>query len=162
MTLVRYPDPRLFERCAPVRDFGPDLLAHLHAMHSFMKQAHPGNPQGGVGLAGPQVGDMRRLIVVDTGTPRFFANPEVFPYPGTNIEGGREGCLSFPDLPVSVPRYTRVALRWSDPVTGERLAEIFSGFEARVIQHEVDHLDGVTVWKHARPAQQRDFARRYA
>jgi peptide deformylase len=99
----------------------------------------------GVGLAAPQVYDSRRLIVVqpsrERDEPLVLVNPELAPL-GDVVELGIEGCLSIPDWQGLVPRWRSV--RWRARARdGELLEGEAEGFFARVLQHEVDHLDGV-------------------
>jgi peptide deformylase len=101
----------------------------------------------GIGLAGPQVHESIRLFVAgvddpDGGmSPVVAINPEVTPI-GSAVEEDWEGCLSIPDIRGRVPRATRIRLRALDR-HGRPQALTADGFPARVIQHEVDHLDGV-------------------
>lgn len=104
----------------------------------------------GVGLAAPQVGILQRLVVIhvpagseyedDPEINLTLINPEIQRAGGQEI--GAEGCLSFPDLWGDVPRYTSITVKTHD-VEGNPLKIKARGFLARVIQHEIDHLDGV-------------------
>ncbi|MEO7981280.1 MAG: peptide deformylase [Sporichthyaceae bacterium] len=105
---------------------------------------------GCVGLAAPQVGVPARLFSLDvTGHPRtrtghgplVLANPVVVA--ASRWERGREGCLSVPDLTGDVKRATRLVLRGLVPGTGQEVEVTTDAFEARALQHEVDHLDGL-------------------
>lgn len=104
---------------------------------------------GGVGLAAPQVHESRRVLIYLVpaergGEPRpltALINPVIEPVPGPPVLGW-EGCLSIPGLRAAVPRHR--AIRWSGlDINGEPVSGVAHGFHARVIQHEVDHLDGV-------------------
>jgi peptide deformylase len=105
--------------------------------------------QGCVGLAAPQLGDEVRIVVVDVSEhPRatrhhgllVLVNPVIRLSSGGEI--AREGCLSIPDLTANVKRATEVLVETSDP-EGETRAIEAEGFEARALQHEIDHLDGI-------------------
>jgi peptide deformylase len=105
--------------------------------------------QGCVGIAAPQVDELVRLVVVDvTGHPKttachgllVVANPRIVRAAGAEV--GREGCLSIPELTANVRRATEIAVEAEVP-GGERIEVETSGFEARCIQHELDHLDGL-------------------
>ncbi len=105
---------------------------------------------GCVGLAAPQIGVPARVFSLDvTGHPRartchgtlVLANPVVVS--ASRWERGREGCLSVPDLTGDVKRATRVTVRGLLPGTGEPVELVTDAFEARAVQHEVDHLDGL-------------------
>ena len=104
---------------------------------------------GGVGIAAPQIGELQRVVVVDcTRSMRpcsnhgllFLINPEIVDESGSVL--GRAGCLSVPDWVGVVPRAKSVEVRYQD-MTGASCQISSKGFEARVIQHELDHLDGV-------------------
>lgn len=165
LQILHHPDARLYTVCAPVQpaEFGPELQGALHAMLALLPLPHPGHARGGIGLSGPQVGDMRRVLVMQVaGQPSYcMCNPRLTTLPGTSEEKGPESCLSFLDLRVSILRHCQIGVVWQDPLTGEERRAIFTGLEARVVQHEVDHLDGRTILDHARPAARRDYERRY-
>lgn len=122
----------------------PPFQALLAAMRTTLEET------GGVGLAAPQVFASLRVFLALTQLPRdddepraveVFVNPTLtFPTPVQ--ESDWEGCLSFPELLVLVPRYTRVCVEYLDQ-HGERKALDLEGFPARVVQHENDHLDGI-------------------
>lgn len=103
----------------------------------------------GVGLAAPQVAESLRLFAYwvpgEEGQPdqepTVLVNPEIRPV-GDDTEEGWEGCLSIPGLRGIVPRYTRIKVK-ARGIDGERTSFTANGFQARVIQHELDHLDGV-------------------
>ena len=145
--ILRMGDPRLLQPSAPVREFGtPELLELIADMVETMQAAD------GAGLAAPQIGVPMRLVIFGgRPTPRYpdaeviprtvLVNPRLKP-----LRGGREadweGCLSVPGMRGMVPRYRRVRYRGSDQ-WGRPVDRTVSGFHARVVQHEVDHLDGV-------------------
>src|SRR5688572_13318534 len=109
----------------------------------------------GVGLAATQLGVMRRLLVFQAGpdaTPTALVNPEI-EWRSDDLETAEEGCLSLPGIVVDVERSLHIRVRASDP-SGDPLAIEASGLEARVIQHEVDHLDGVLMLDRS-PREQR-------
>lgn len=135
--IVKDNDPlnTLHKKCRPVTDFGPKLWDLLDDMAETMYAAD------GVGLAGPQVGYLRRVFVVDVGEGLIeFINPQVLETSGQ--QDGNEGCLSFPGEYGMVKRPMWVKMRAQDrdgnwfEVEGE---ELF----ARAMLHENDHLDGV-------------------
>ncbi|MFY0616506.1 peptide deformylase [Shimia sp.] len=144
LPLVIYPDPRLAQPCVPVG--GEDLRALIADMFDTMYAA-PGR-----GLAGPQVGVMKRVFVMDctwkegTRTPMAFLDPEITAS-GEMHEHMDEGCLSIPGLLVSVERPAQITVRWSDE-HGHVHESSFDGFEARCIQHEMDHLEGRVTLDH--------------
>ncbi len=140
LRIVFYPDPVLREHCGPVTEFGPSLQALAARMLELM---HAGK---GVGLAAPQVGLPIRMFVYNTtGTPaddRVCVNPEL-----TDLEGGveaDEGCLSLPEVTVPMRRAESVTVRAHD-TEGKEFRISGTELEARVCQHENDHLDGRTI-----------------
>lgn len=101
----------------------------------------------GVGIAAPQVGVLRRFVIVQRfdkeGEPfEQYVNPRIELYSGIRGEGG-EGCLSVPQLRGTVERSKAILLSYFDPHSGRRVHEIVTGFTAVIFQHEIDHLDGV-------------------
>jgi len=115
------------------------------------------NQAGGVGLAAPQIGELSRVIIFSVPADRMqredesadmsgipqtvLINPEITPL-SDEMALGWEGCLSVPDLRGLVPRYTHIRYCGLD-MNGTRLEREAKGFHARVVQHEVDHLDGI-------------------
>jgi len=140
LPILRYPDPRLRRIAVPVASITDDIRALAEDMLETMYAA-PGR-----GLAGPQVGVLQRIFVVDVSwkegdrTPRVFVNPEVIET-SEAVETRTEGCLSIPDLPVAVTRPAEVTLRWTD-LEGAPRTERLTGAEAVCAQHELDHLNG--------------------
>lgn len=143
--ILRFPDARLKQVAAPLGQGDAALADRLAADLVDTMRAHPGC----VGLAATQVGELVRMVVVDvTDHPRaetsngtlILANPEIVATEGSVI--GREGCLSIPDLTANVRRATSVTVVAVSP-GGMDVRVESTGFEARCLQHELDHLDGV-------------------
>ena len=133
-------DPVLKSSATPVDRFDDSLRRQVSRMAGIMNDAI------GVGLAAPQLGISQRLLVYRVGPDApltVLANPELEWVSG-DAEIGEEGCLSIPGVIVDVDRPIHVRVRALDEEGGERLVEA-SGLEARVIQHEMDHLDGVLI-----------------
>jgi len=132
----KVPDPVLRKVCQPIPKLDKKVQEFIDTMMSALKLAH------GVGIAAPQMGKAIRLIVVaPVGMkPTALINPVLSNFEGEQI--GQEGCLSIPGLYGDVKRAHRVTVEALDrrgkPVTFE-----MEGMAARVVQHEVDHLDGV-------------------
>jgi peptide deformylase len=131
-------DPVLKSRASEITSFGPELEREAERMIELMHDAI------GVGLAATQLGLMHRLLVFQAGldaTPTAVVNPEL-EWASDELESAEEGCLSLPGVSVDVerPLYARIGGR---DVRGEQLLVEASGLEARVLQHEIDHLDGV-------------------
>ena len=136
----RFGDPVLKARAVPVERFDDELRAEVARMAAIMRDGL------GVGLAATQLGVMHRVLVYRVGGDAPLAvlvNPEV-EWAGDERETLEEGCLSLPGVHVDVERPVHVRVRASDE-HGERIGVEASGLEARVIQHEVDHLDGVLI-----------------
>lgn len=154
--VLRMGDPRLLRVSRPVTDFAtPELLALVEDMRETM--AH----LDGAGLAAPQIGvDLRVVIFGFERNPRY---PDAEPVPYTVLvnpvleplsaeeEEGWEGCLSLPGLRGLVPRFKALRYRGCDE-QGRKIEREVSGFHARVVQHECDHLDGILY-----PMRMRDF-----
>ena len=136
--VVKFGDPVLKSSASPVTDFDGELAAEANRMIELMRDAI------GVGLAATQLGKLRRMLVFQVGSeaePTVLVNPEI-EWRSDDLVTAEEGCLSLPGVVVDVERPLHVRARAQD-VHGEPLMIEASGLEARVIQHETDHLDGV-------------------
>lgn len=139
--ILIHPDPRLKKRCDPVTDITDDLRAAAADMLATMYDAP------GIGLAGPQIGLMSRIIVMDcvkdkeaAPRPMVLLNPEVtWASEATNTY--EEGCLSIPEQYAEVTRPAEVKVRWLG-LDGRTQEEHFAGLWATCVQHEIDHLNG--------------------
>jgi peptide deformylase len=136
----KFGDPVLRTRARPVGQFDPALRSEIERMGELMGDAM------GVGLAATQVGVLHRVLVyrVQQQAPvAALINPEI-EWAGNETETMEEGCLSLPAVLVDVERPIHVRVRALDH-EGEAILVEASGLEARVIQHEIDHLDGVLI-----------------
>lgn len=136
----KFGDPVLRTRARPVERFDDELATEVERMGLLMSDAL------GVGLAATQVGILHRLLVYRVGPDgpvAALANPEI-EWRGKETEALEEGCLSLPGVHLDVERPIHVRVRGRDQ-TGEPVLVEASGLEARVIQHEIDHLDGVLI-----------------
>lgn len=135
MNITVYPDAPLLKQAARVEHFGPELVRLAEDMVETMFSSD------GVGLAAPQVGISRQLLVLcePEGEPVCLVNPEILEMDGKAYM--EEGCLSLPGLYANVPRATRIRVRAQD-VEGNPLDFEAHDFLARIIQHEYDHLQG--------------------
>jgi peptide deformylase len=145
--VLKMGDPRLLAVAEPVREFGtPELENLLADMRDTMRDLD------GAGLAAPQIGVGLRVVIFGMDyNPRYpdaapvpytvLINPQLTPL-GDEMEDGWEGCLSVPGMRGVVPRYR--ALRYTGvDAQGEPIDRSVNDFHARVVQHEVDHLDGI-------------------
>jgi peptide deformylase len=137
--LLRTPSKPLTQRHIEAPEFGRLVASMVETV---------GDPENeGVGIAAPQVGVLRRVVVVQRfdkeGTPfEVYVNPEIVAR-GERVVLGPEGCLSVPDRREDVSRATEITLRYRDAVTFELREERVEGFTAVIFQHEIDHLDGI-------------------
>jgi peptide deformylase len=156
--VLRMGDPRLWQPSSRVERFGTSELDALIADLRDTMAAH-----NGAGLAAPQIAVPLQVVIFGVEhNPRYpdaepvpfteLVNPVLTPLSG-EMEEGWEGCLSVPGLRGVVPRYTRLRYEGFDP-QGRRIARDVSGFHARVVQHECDHLAGILY-----PMRMRDFTR---
>ena len=148
LPILRWPDPRLSQRCDHVGT--EDLRPLIADMFETMYAAR------GRGLAAPQVGVMKRLFVMDTtwkegeNTPLVMIDPVVMAAERIPVTLD-EMCLSVPGVSVPVERHKAVTMQWTDE-TGDIHMGDFDGVEARVIQHEFDHLNGMLHFDRITPA----------
>ena len=150
-TTVRYGDSRLRNRCQPIRTGEEGVNQLADDIWQLLRNG------GGVGLAAPQLGDLRRLVVVKDPRraipPRrlVLINPVVV-FRSANRSSYEEGCLSFPGLYLHIVRPVAIRVRYED-LAGHRHELDAMGLLARIIQHEVDHLDGVLFIDHLSPVR---------
>ena len=156
--VLRMGDPRLWQVSRPVEAFGTAELADLLTdMRDTMAHLN------GAGLAAPQIGVQLRVVIFGVkSNPRYpgiddvpdtvLINPVLTPL-SEDVEEGWEGCLSVPGMRGWVPRFQKLKYSGFDE-QGRRFEREVEGFHARVVQHEVDHLDGVLY-----PMRIRDFTR---
>ena len=157
LQLVRqYPDPVLRNPAGPVAEVDDEVRVLVERMLGIMESAH------GVGLAAPQIGVARRLLVYrarDEDDAHVLINPELVER-SEEVEVGTEGCLSLlgGELQVPVERHLRIRVTAQD-AAGDPVELDAEGFEARVIQHEIDHLDGVLIFDRAGDQDRREALR---
>lgn len=142
--IVLYPDERLKTPCEPVEAFDAELRDFVEDLLDTCAVG-----PGAVGIAAPQVGLLKRVCIVDATRARrpvpnhgrlVLVNPEIVAWDGFAV--GREGCLSVPDYTGNVIRAEKIRLKAHD-LEGKPLEFEMEGYEARIAQHELDHLDGV-------------------
>jgi peptide deformylase len=138
--IVQYGDPVLKSRASEISDFDEALMAEVDRMIGLMKDGL------GVGLAANQVGRLKRLLVFQPNAdsePRALVNPEI-EWVSEETEAMVEGCLSIPRVVVEVERPLHARVSGLDQA-GEPVMIESSGYEARILQHEIDHLNGVLI-----------------
>jgi len=152
LEILKYPDERLKQESVPVEVFDDELRTFISDLEETMR-AGP----GGVGIAAPQVNRFQRIVIVDISSMKksgmkkppanssqhgrmVLINPEITEWEGMAM--GREGCMSVPDYTGNVIRAERITFSAYDE-HGERHEYQCEGFEARAVQHECDHLDGM-------------------
>ena len=145
--VLKMGEPLLLQKAEPITEFDtPELHALIKDMEDTM--AH----MNGAGIAAPQIGVSKRVVIFGVGhNPRYpdadqvpytvLINPVLTPV-GVELEDGWEGCLSVPGMRGVVPRYERLQYTGFDQY-GNKIDRLVSGFHARVVQHECDHLDGI-------------------
>ena len=152
--VVKFGDPVLKSKASPVTDFGDVLDAEVERMIAIMRDGM------GVGLAATQLGILRRVLVFQAGAdaePAAVVNPEV-EWLSEDLAIAEEGCLSIPHVSVDVERSLHARVAGLD-LQGEEVSLEASGLEARVLQHEIDHLDGVLILDRASREQRRGALR---
>lgn len=163
LSIYGYGQPVLKKKATPIAEDYPDLESLIESMWETMYQAN------GVGLAAPQIGRSIRLFVVDTvqtmdegqedeGIKRVFINAEKLDENG-DPQPYEEGCLSIPDIRGDVDRPPVLRLKYLDDRFEER-DEIFTGINARVIQHEYDHIEGTLFTEHLKPLKRQLIRRK--
>ena len=164
LEIVLWPDPVLLDGSQPVTEVDDEVREIVAAMREVMFDL------GGVGLAAPQVGIPRRIMLVcPSGRPgeeEVVLNPEIVEADGRVV--GEEGCLSFPDIYGKVARAKVIKVRYQDLDLRPREMEL-TGFVARVYQHEHDHLEGKVFIDRMEPSSRKrieaaleDLRERYA
>jgi peptide deformylase len=165
LPIYAYGQPVLKKEATPITKDYPELDTLIENMWETMYNAN------GIGLAAPQIGLSIRLFMVDTeqiedeedpdskkGIKKVFINAEKIEEAGTPF-AYEEGCLSIPDVTGDVSRPPQLKLRYFDEQFEEHV-EVFTGMDARVIQHEYDHIDGVLFIDHLKPLKKRLIRRK--
>lgn len=154
MKIITSPDPILRKKCEPV---APHELAEMAKIAP--KMAKLMYQSDGCGIAAPQVGISKQLIVLDTSVtpegeervkdPIYILNPRILET-GEELECLGEGCLSLPGIMVEIERPLYVKVEAMD-LDGDAIIIEAEGFDARALQHEMDHLEGITMFEHLDP-----------
>ena len=152
--VIKFGDPVLKSRASEVTDFGPHLQDEAARMIEIMRDGM------GIGLAATQLGILRRILVFAAGpdaVPTAVVNPEI-EHVSEEQAMAEEGCLSLPRVSMDVERPLFARIRGVD-VSGDPLLIEAAGLEARVLQHELDHLDGVLILDRTSREQRRGALR---
>jgi peptide deformylase len=162
MRLVYYPDEILSKQCDQV--FFPD--SSLKSITDFMIDTMYSN--GGVGLAAPQIGILKQIIIVDGSAGqesdqlRIMINPKIFKS-SEKMLFSKEGCLSIPETYLEIERPSEIWIRYYD-LYGKQQTLMAEGFPATITAHEIDHLNGKTIFDHLKPLTKKiaikDYTRR--
>jgi peptide deformylase len=141
--LIKEPDP-ILKQVAERWDFEQ----HVNAAVVEREMLETMKTFNGIGLAGNQVGLLRRVFVMQLqdGREMGFFNPAIL-WGDNDLINGEEGCLSFPNLWLKVPRHNNITATYLDN-TGKRCIIELEGIDSRCFQHELDHLDGITFTEH--------------
>lgn len=156
--IIHYPEPLLKQKSQPVTEFDAELKQLADDMVETMYDAP------GVGLAAPQVAQLKRLIVLDCSAKDkpndliVAVNPEIVAGEGESLE--EEGCLSVPGFWASVKRYSKATMRYQD-VEGNTHERTGEGLLAVCMQHEIDHLNGVLFVDRLSPLKRSMFKKKY-
>lgn len=152
--ILIFPDSRLRETAAEITEFDDSLETLIRDMQDTMYAAH------GIGLAGPQIGVLKRILVLDTDdheqTPKHYVNPQIIARNGK--VKSKEGCLSIPDFRDTVERAETITIEAMNS-KGERFEENAEGLHAICLQHEIDHLNGVLFIDHLSSFKKQLFKR---
>ncbi len=158
-TILIHPDPRLKSVASPVDVFDKDLSALADDMLQTMYEAP------GIGLAAPQIGVGKRLLVMDcvkeesaAPQPMVLVNPEVT-WSSDELNVYEEGCLSIPEQFADVERPAEVEVTWLD-LEGKPKSERFAGLWATCVQHEIDHLNGKLFIDYLKPLKRQMITRK--
>ena len=157
--ILIHPDPRLKKLCEPVGTVTADIGKLAEDMLHTMYDAP------GIGLAAPQVGVMKRLLVMDcvkdpalAPRPMVLLNPVVSWF-SEDVATYEEGCLSIPEQYAEIERPAEVRVRWTG-LDGAEQEEQFAGLWATCVQHEIDHLDGKLFIDYLRPLRRQMITRK--
>jgi peptide deformylase len=143
LRILQEPDDRLRQVCQAIDEITDEHLAYIQKMKNTLKKS------GGVGLAAPQVGILDRVALVrfEKGkkytSPLVIINPKILSF-SDEQSVAEEGCLSIDDFTADIPRYNTIEVEYMDEHGNEHQRKL-TDFNARVVQHEIDHLNGVLI-----------------
>ena len=138
LEIIKYPNPILRKKCEEIREVTEEIKKLSREMIEVMVKGQ------GVGLAASQVGELKRVIIVQLEKgPEVFINPKIIKK-SKETEIGEEGCLSFPGLFLKIKRKKEIEIEALNE-KGEKIHLKTEGLPARIFQHEIDHLDGILI-----------------
>lgn len=159
--IVLSPDPRLRQECEPIEEITPEIEAFVERMKDAMFESR------GVGLAAPQLGELIQLVVIDTDyesrddyDPFVLINPVIVETSDTLVPFS-EGCLSIPGISCEIRRPDRVVVEAYDLDANLMRYEASGDVFCVCLQHEIDHLHGITMFERLEPAQRVRAMREY-
>lgn len=163
LPIYAYGQPVLRQKADPISNVTEEIETLIKDMWETMYDAH------GVGLAAPQIGKAIRLFVIDTqqlekpekahkGFKKVFINAQLLDESG-ELWGYEEGCLSIPEIRAEIERMPTIRIRYQDE-TGKEFDESYDGINARVIQHEYDHIEGVLFLDRMKPLKRKMLNKR--
>ena len=156
MKILRYPNQLLVEKCSEIETLTPEVKETLKELGETLDSCD------GVGLAAPQVGVLLRAFAIQ---PFKETKPEIWVNPTINSVSGKwdnyEGCLSIPGVKAKVTRYFALKIEGLD-ASGNYKSKKVSGWEAVIIQHELDHLNGVLFIDHIPKIIKKQLLRKYS
>jgi len=136
LEIKKYPNPVLRKKCQEVTEITDEIRNLSQDMKETVEQ------KDGLGLAAPQIGELKRIIIIQTANgPEVFINPKITGK-SKGIEIREEGCLSFPGLFLKIKRAGEIEMEFLN-LRGEKKEMKAGGLSARIFQHEIDHLDGI-------------------
>lgn len=146
--IKKYPDPILKKKAEEVEEITPEIEKLAEDLIKTMSKSKP----EGAGLAAPQVGVLKRLITVQTEQgPIVLINPKILKK-SRKTEVIEEGCLSLPGVWLKIKRAREVEAEWLD-INAKKIKIKWEGLFARILQHEIDHLDGILILDRINPFQ---------
>ena len=156
MKILVYPDPFLNKKTTLVKVFNKSIQKPVRKMFNMMYK------ENGVGLAANQIGLPHRILVINltkmTSDEIVLINPKITKTSGKICE--EEGCLSVPGLVAEVKRFTKVTCRTYN-MKGQKIEAVFEGLLARVVQHEIDHLNGILFIDRLDEAKKKTLLKQY-
>ncbi len=145
LEIKKYPDPILLKKAEPIKEVGPAVWELIRQMKETLKQGQNGEIRG-VGLAAPQIGVSKRVIIVLVKKQlKGFINPEIINQ-SRQKRIDKEGCFSFPGLWLDIKRPRTVKVKALDE-NGQKIELEIDGFFAGVFHHEIDHLNGILFYE---------------